>query len=603
MAIPSLLGSYIDQTYQRLVQTTGSGTEFADGLGNPITFGTTNTGSLLLTASVANNTITFTKGNGTTFPITVNTGSGGGGSTFPYTGSAIISGSLIVTGSTISTLGFTGSLQGTASWATNAITSSRPINTLGTTLYSTNPTAGSGFNTTGSIILGTNAGASAINANNSIFIGNEAGNNAINSQYSNFLGLGAGYLANNSPYSNFIGYYAGAQTSTTQYSNFFGKDTGRQATNAYNSNFLGWVAGFGAINAFNSNFLGQYAGTYAASASYSTLIGYQVGFNTSGNTVLGIKSNNIIIGTNITLPDGTKDSINLGGIIFATGSYSNPADNPYSGSQYGIGKVGINKVSPSYTLDVSGSINFSDVIYQNGVPYGGGALSGGTTGYIPVFTSATSVTSSYLNQSGNILKTTSASVDIGLNLDFGSGFFTINNGSNQIFVGPNNAVMSAGIIEITGGTNSGFNANGPTTIIGDYNGNTNGTTLTVNDAAEKVTINKHLEVDMGSIVPYYTVTGIDLNAATYDITGSGIFEITTVDFFSPLPITFPDPTTHNGQTIFVVNASGNAVTIDNTNTYAPYAAGTNTQLSIIGIEDMLHFISIGGKWRGIKSGK
>ena len=41
MAIPSLLGSYIDETYQRLVQTTGSGTEFADGLGNPITFGTT----------------------------------------------------------------------------------------------------------------------------------------------------------------------------------------------------------------------------------------------------------------------------------------------------------------------------------------------------------------------------------------------------------------------------------------------------------------------------------------------------------------------------------------------------------------------------------
>jgi hypothetical protein len=38
----------------------------------------TNTGSLLTTASVSNNTITFTKGDGSTFPITVNTGSGGG---------------------------------------------------------------------------------------------------------------------------------------------------------------------------------------------------------------------------------------------------------------------------------------------------------------------------------------------------------------------------------------------------------------------------------------------------------------------------------------------------------------------------------------------
>jgi hypothetical protein len=83
MAIPSLLGSYIDETYQRLVQVTGSGTEFADGLGNPITFG---------------------------------------GAPFPFTGNAVISGSLVVTGSTTSTLGFTGSLFGTASWA---ISSSR----------------------------------------------------------------------------------------------------------------------------------------------------------------------------------------------------------------------------------------------------------------------------------------------------------------------------------------------------------------------------------------------------------------------------------------------------------------------------------------------
>jgi hypothetical protein len=49
---------------------------------------------------------------------------GGGGAAFPYTGSARITGSLIVTGSTASTLGFTGSLFGTASWATNALTAS-----------------------------------------------------------------------------------------------------------------------------------------------------------------------------------------------------------------------------------------------------------------------------------------------------------------------------------------------------------------------------------------------------------------------------------------------------------------------------------------------
>ena len=52
------------------------------------------TSSLLTTASAAASTITFTKGDGTTFPITINTG------VFPFTGSAIISGSLTVSGST-----------------------------------------------------------------------------------------------------------------------------------------------------------------------------------------------------------------------------------------------------------------------------------------------------------------------------------------------------------------------------------------------------------------------------------------------------------------------------------------------------------------------
>jgi hypothetical protein len=73
----------------------------------------TDTGSLLVTASVSSNTITFTKGNGSTFPITVNTGSGTtvdtssfattGSNTFrgnqTITGSVNITGSQIITGS------------------------------------------------------------------------------------------------------------------------------------------------------------------------------------------------------------------------------------------------------------------------------------------------------------------------------------------------------------------------------------------------------------------------------------------------------------------------------------------------------------------------
>ena len=82
MSIPSLLGSYIDETYSRLVQTQGG--EFADGLGNLITFG----------------------------------------STFPFAGNAVITGSLVITGSYNGQSGITSSLFGTSSWAYNSITAS-----------------------------------------------------------------------------------------------------------------------------------------------------------------------------------------------------------------------------------------------------------------------------------------------------------------------------------------------------------------------------------------------------------------------------------------------------------------------------------------------
>jgi hypothetical protein len=49
--IPPLTDLYIDETYGRLVQTNDARTEFADGLGNTITFGTIDTGSFATTGS------------------------------------------------------------------------------------------------------------------------------------------------------------------------------------------------------------------------------------------------------------------------------------------------------------------------------------------------------------------------------------------------------------------------------------------------------------------------------------------------------------------------------------------------------------------------
>jgi hypothetical protein len=95
--------------------------------------GSTNTGSLMVTGSASGNVLTFTKGDASQFSLTVATGSGGGGSTFPFTGSAVITGSLGITGSL--TISGSGILNGsplvksnqTGSFVTNIYATATPL--------------------------------------------------------------------------------------------------------------------------------------------------------------------------------------------------------------------------------------------------------------------------------------------------------------------------------------------------------------------------------------------------------------------------------------------------------------------------------------------
>ncbi|CAB4215599.1 hypothetical protein UFOVP1475_32 [uncultured Caudovirales phage] len=93
----------------------------------------------LVTASVTNNTITFTKGDASTFNITVNTGSAGGAA-FPYTGDAVITGSLLISGSGIPDLRVIGNIALTGSLSGQPITLSVASNTA-----SIDMTAGNNF--------------------------------------------------------------------------------------------------------------------------------------------------------------------------------------------------------------------------------------------------------------------------------------------------------------------------------------------------------------------------------------------------------------------------------------------------------------------------
>jgi hypothetical protein len=290
-----------------------------DSRSSQIQFGTPSDifGALLAWDYPNRNLILSTATNNNSGKIILQTGTGNEVARFTDTVISL-TGSIQVTGS------ITSSLFGTASWAQNALTasyianmSSSVIQTLGSTLYSINPPT-SNFNSTNSILLGNGAGSSSAAAIGLISIGRDSGRNASNSQYSIFIGDSAGGLA----------------------------------TDAIYSIFLGNGAGVGGYKAELSNFMGFQTGLGAYSASYSNLIGYRAGASGSIGT---IGTNNIIIGTNISLPNNRRDSINIGGIIFGTGSYfGNIGGDPYTGSQAN-GRIGIGTVNPNATLDVAGN--------------------------------------------------------------------------------------------------------------------------------------------------------------------------------------------------------------------------------------------------------
>ena len=86
-----------------------------------------------LTSASYNSVLTYDSASGEIF-FTSSIGGGGSGAGFPYSGSAVITGSLLVSGSGLTVDGplnatnITGSLYGTSSWANSAFTASHATN-------------------------------------------------------------------------------------------------------------------------------------------------------------------------------------------------------------------------------------------------------------------------------------------------------------------------------------------------------------------------------------------------------------------------------------------------------------------------------------------
>lgn len=245
-----------------------------------------------------------------------------------------------------------------------------------------------GSNADRQLYVGSGAGSGAINATDSNFFGTDAGSGATDADASNFFGYSAGYNATNANGSNFFGNGAGYGATNAVRCNLFGGGSGYGATDISDSNFFGSAAGSLATDATGSNFFGANAGNGADNASYSNLFGYGVGQTFTGNN---IGSNNIIIGTNISLPNAAANAINLGGILFGTGTQSSLSGDPKITATAG-GKIGIMTVTPTQELHVTGNTRITGSIYDSN-------NEAGTSGQV---LSSTVTGTDWINASGGI---------------------------------------------------------------------------------------------------------------------------------------------------------------------------------------------------------
>jgi len=120
----------------------------------------------LVTSSVAVSNVVVFGTNGELFVTSSSAiGGGGSGAGFPYTGNAVISGSLLVSGSGLTVTGslnansITGSLHGTSSWASNTITAQ-------TASYSTNFVIGSTLALNGTLTDSSTINSTIVGSNN-----------------------------------------------------------------------------------------------------------------------------------------------------------------------------------------------------------------------------------------------------------------------------------------------------------------------------------------------------------------------------------------------------------------------------------------------------
>ena len=318
MALPDFTGQYIQDTYQRVLQKSGSG-DIVDGTGslfippNAISASYATSASYEInyetSSSYAETASLALSGNGI-FSGSFSGSYAGDGSSltgispFPFTGDASITGSLTVSGSFHAFKLDTDNVILGDGAAANIVDGAEYNVIIG------KQAAGLGTITTGgdrNVLIGYQAGYDLTGGLNNVYMGNQAGFNLTSGRYNVGIGEAAGYGV------------------TDNWGNIhIGQNTGVNCDGAYNVN-LGYYAGTGASGATPDycTFIGFQAGRLCHDTDWDIAIGYKALYNINdGNNNIAIgreagynitdSHNNIIIGSGSLGDAGMNDQLRIG---------------------------------------------------------------------------------------------------------------------------------------------------------------------------------------------------------------------------------------------------------------------------------------------------
>lgn len=237
-------------------------------------------------------------------------------------------------------------------------------------------------------------GANGYAINNANVFGYQAGaniGNGLTGYGGNFFGYQAGNYAFSAIYSNMFGYQAGMMNGSYQgnnridYSNFIGYKAGFLATQANNSIFIGKNAGNGYRN-LGDTYDGA-SGLKNISTASSILIGNETStYGFSDSVAIGAGAGN-----------SAANQLNLGNSLWINGIHSGSASN----TSITNAKVGINTNTPSYELDVVGTIHGTNLNISTNIT---GAIIRATSVYVTSVFSASNVSCLTLTASTVLLK-------------------------------------------------------------------------------------------------------------------------------------------------------------------------------------------------------